>query len=432
MGHKDSSGHPAHRPSGSRTSVQQAADAAARAGADHRRRHQRGRHLPRPRPAGRGRGARRARRLLPGRQRRLLAHDPRRHPVPRKRRVPPRPGVRGRAQPAPADRAALRQAAADHHPDLQHLLRRPRRPAALPDPQAAGQAQGARGVPDQARPEHVRLLLPRRRHASRATSSAAASRRWPSCPACTPASSTRPPTSTPPSTTPSASPSTCSRTARRPARRTAARPAPATTSRSSPGGRPRTGRPAPGQHCPAARRADRRGLRLHRRRHRQHHRRLGRPDQPGHGRGVVVHGRHQGLAHRAGPPGAARGVQRPRDLLRAHRRPDRADLPDGGPRPGRHHRRRRRHGRGRRLHRGGDRLLLRPDRPRVPGHRRWAGTRSSTRFSGVRPLPKHDATQPGFVSRDYRIERRAGRRGGAVVSASSAASGPRSGPSPST
>lgn len=25
-------------------------------------------------------------------------------------------------------------------------------------------------------------------------------------------------------------------------------------------------------------------------------------------------------------------------------------------------------------------------------------------FSGVRPLPKHDATQPGFVSRDYRIE----------------------------
>ncbi|WP_309107102.1 glycerol-3-phosphate dehydrogenase/oxidase [Arthrobacter sp.] len=26
-------------------------------------------------------------------------------------------------------------------------------------------------------------------------------------------------------------------------------------------------------------------------------------------------------------------------------------------------------------------------------------------FSGVRPLPKHDETQPGFVSRDYRIER---------------------------
>ncbi|SDT31347.1 glycerol-3-phosphate dehydrogenase [Pseudarthrobacter equi] len=27
-------------------------------------------------------------------------------------------------------------------------------------------------------------------------------------------------------------------------------------------------------------------------------------------------------------------------------------------------------------------------------------------FSGVRPLPRHDATQPGFVSRDYRIEAR--------------------------
>lgn len=38
-------------------------------------------------------------------------------------------------------------------------------------------------------------------------------------------------------------------------------------------------------------------------------------------------------------------------------------------------------------------------------------------FSGVRPLPSHDATQPGFVSRDYRIERRAsGDHGsGAVV-----------------
>ena len=32
-------------------------------------------------------------------------------------------------------------------------------------------------------------------------------------------------------------------------------------------------------------------------------------------------------------------------------------------------------------------------------------------FSGVRPLPRHDATQPGFVSRDYRIERRGPARG---------------------
>lgn len=40
-------------------------------------------------------------------------------------------------------------------------------------------------------------------------------------------------------------------------------------------------------------------------------------------------------------------------------------------------------------------------------------------FSGVRPLPRHDATQPGFVSRDYRIERRSAeagaQAGGAVV-----------------
>ena len=38
-------------------------------------------------------------------------------------------------------------------------------------------------------------------------------------------------------------------------------------------------------------------------------------------------------------------------------------------------------------------------------------------FSGVRPLPRHDATQPGFVSRDYRIEARRPAPGspGAVV-----------------
>jgi glycerol-3-phosphate dehydrogenase len=40
-------------------------------------------------------------------------------------------------------------------------------------------------------------------------------------------------------------------------------------------------------------------------------------------------------------------------------------------------------------------------------------------FSGVRPLPRHDATQPGFVSRDYRIERRGpeagAQEGGAAV-----------------
>ncbi|GAA1358768.1 glycerol-3-phosphate dehydrogenase/oxidase [Arthrobacter rhombi] len=38
------------------------------------------------------------------------------------------------------------------------------------------------------------------------------------------------------------------------------------------------------------------------------------------------------------------------------------------------------------------------------------------RFSGVRPLPRHDDTQPGFVSRDYRIEQRTGGRGTTVLS----------------
>ncbi|MET4158888.1 glycerol-3-phosphate dehydrogenase/oxidase [Agromyces sp. PvR057] len=40
------------------------------------------------------------------------------------------------------------------------------------------------------------------------------------------------------------------------------------------------------------------------------------------------------------------------------------------------------------------------------------------RFSGVRPLPRHDDTQPGFVSRDYRIERSdvAARPGTALLS----------------
>ena len=41
--------------------------------------------------------------------------------------------------------------------------------------------------------------------------------------------------------------------------------------------------------------------------------------------------------------------------------------------------------------------------PAIPVHREQI----VYTFSGVRPLPRHDATQPGFVSRDYRIERRA-------------------------
>ncbi len=36
-------------------------------------------------------------------------------------------------------------------------------------------------------------------------------------------------------------------------------------------------------------------------------------------------------------------------------------------------------------------------------------------FSGVRPLPRHDETQPGFVSRDYRIEKREEKVGGRKI-----------------
>lgn len=36
-------------------------------------------------------------------------------------------------------------------------------------------------------------------------------------------------------------------------------------------------------------------------------------------------------------------------------------------------------------------------------------------FSGVRPLPRHDETQPGFVSRDYRIEKREEKTDGRTV-----------------
>jgi len=38
------------------------------------------------------------------------------------------------------------------------------------------------------------------------------------------------------------------------------------------------------------------------------------------------------------------------------------------------------------------------------------------RFSGVRPLPRHDDTQPGFVSRDYRVEKRSGAHGTTTLS----------------
>ena len=120
---------------------------------------------------------------------------------------------------------------------------------------------------------------------------------------------------------------------------------------------------------------------------------------------VGVHGRHQGLAHRARPPRAARGDIGGREIFFEHE--------------------------------DGRIVLIYPLKGRV-----MVGTtdlehdmrepavcteeevdyffdliahvfpaihvdRSQIvyRFSGVRPLPRHDDTQPGFVSRDYRIER---------------------------
>ncbi len=49
-----------------------------------------------------------------------------------------------------------------------------------------------------------------------------------------------------------------------------------------------------------------------------------------------------------------------------------------------------------------------PDIPVTPEHIVYS-------FSGVRPLPRHDETQPGFVSRDYRIEKREEKLGGRDV-----------------
>ena len=69
-----------------------------------------------------------------------------------------------------------------------------------------------------------------------------------------------------------------------------------------------------------------------------------------------------------------------------------------------------------RVHRGGDRLLLRPHRPRVPHDRAHRATTSSSRYSGIRPLPRHDDLTPGLVSRDYRIEVDAERHGSPVLS----------------
>ena len=143
----------------------------------------------------------------------VVAHDPRRHPVSRERRVPPRPRGGQRAQRAPAARSALRPAAADDHPDLLDLLGSARRPAAVPAPRR-GRATRERGAVlikvglviydsfsrggGRVPPAHV----PRPRGVARGA--AAAEPR---------ASSTPRPTGMPRCTTPSGSRSTCCATA---------------------------------------------------------------------------------------------------------------------------------------------------------------------------------------------------------------------------
>ena len=73
-------------------------------------------------------------------------------------------------------------------------------------------------------PEHLRLLLARRRHGAAAPVPRPQARPGRAAPPAPRRSSTRPRISTPRSTTPSVSPSTCCRTARRPARRGQPRP----------------------------------------------------------------------------------------------------------------------------------------------------------------------------------------------------------------
>lgn len=123
--------------------------------------HQRHRHLPRPRPAGRRRRPRRAWRLRLRRLGRVEPHDPRRHPLPRERRVPPGARERAGAQRPDPHRPALRQAAADDDADLLDLLRHHERAAAHADAQAALH-EGARRDAHQDRHDDLRLVLPRR------------------------------------------------------------------------------------------------------------------------------------------------------------------------------------------------------------------------------------------------------------------------------
>ena len=179
-------------------------------------------------------------------------------------------------------------------------------PAALPHAQAAA-SPGARRAADQDRPDDLRLLLARRRHASPATASTDARSRSRTCPRSTRTSSTPRRTTTPRCTTPSASRSTCCTTASPPAGPAAH--APSTTSRPSARERRRA------SCCATASTGDEFPVRA---------------DVVVNASGpwtdltndalgvqTPLHGRHQGLAHRARQPRAAR---RPRRAARSSSR----------------------------------------------------------------------------------------------------------------
>ena len=95
-----------------------AQDAPPRAGAHHRRRHQRCRALPRSLAAGRRLRALRQVRHLRRRECSAVAADPWRPEISGDRRIPPGRPVDTGAQPAAAQCAALCSPAEDHHPDL--------------------------------------------------------------------------------------------------------------------------------------------------------------------------------------------------------------------------------------------------------------------------------------------------------------------------
>ena len=328
------------------TRIRRTDRASVRGRPDHRRRHQRPGHVPRPGDAGRRRRPGRARGLRERRLRGVVAHDPRRDPLPRERRVPARPRIRHRAQQPAADGCALCAAAADHDPDLLDLLRGARRTPAVPAARRR-QPHRARRRADQDRARHLRRLLAGRRPGAPARVPRAQALARAAAGAqpggevhrdllgCLPAR-------------PGAARARCAPRWARRRRRPSARGQLHGRGR----GRSRARRPA--------RHRDRggdavRGIRRH-----QRLRTVDRHHEPGARRPHPAHGRDQGLAHRARSPRAAGGDRRPRALLREQGRPDRPDLPDQGAGARGHDRPRARHDRAGRVHRGRGRLLHRP------------------------------------------------------------------------